>query len=173
MDRYARQRLVASVAAEFQVTADTTYQELARQLGAVWTNRAQRRVAIRFTRLPHSHITGATALLADGSYLVICAASPRWYFRLQVLLHEFAHDLLGHEHITLDRGAGLQLLVPTLLPKMARFVAGRTTFTAAEEDEAETVADELFAVLTEDRVVSESTAPGLENLRRLRETLEH
>lgn len=35
------------------------------------------------------------------------------------------------------------------------------------------MADELFAVLTEDRVVSESTAPGLENLRRLRETLEH
>lgn len=177
MDKFRRRELVESVAAEFDLSHGAGYRDLARQVGAVWSTRSGHRVAVRFARLPHSHITGATALLRDGSYLVICAESPSWFFRLHVLLHEFAHALLGHEYITLDRREGIRILFPNLLPRMAEIVAGRTQFTEREEADAETVADELLAALTENRSGPDPAQAGKlaigDDLDRLRETLEH
>jgi hypothetical protein len=174
MDKHQRRELVGSVAAQFDLSADVTYKDLARQVGTVWSNHTGHRVTVRFARLPNEHITGATAVLADGSFLVICVDSQGWHFRLQVLLHEFAHQLLGHKYITLDKRAGLSLLMPNVLPRMAEFIATRTEFSQAEEAEAETVADELLAALTENRLSAQPVPPGTsDNLSRLRETLEH
>ncbi|WP_211347040.1 hypothetical protein [Saccharothrix australiensis] len=57
-----------------------------------------------------------------------------------IILHELSHLLCGH-YRGADLPAGdLRVLVPTLDPKTIRRMLGRTTYVAAEEQEAELLA---------------------------------
>src|SRR4051812_46928637 len=148
VDREERRVWVRQVVRDADLASDACYREIARALCAVWSRRIDRKVDVRFVQLPPGGYTGATAQLTSGDLVVFCVSSPRWFFRLQVLCHEFAHFLLGHGHAELDRREGLQRLLPHLQPKVMWIIAGRTNFSRSEEAEAEGLADELLAELT-------------------------
>lgn len=174
MNRRQQRALVDEVARELDLPATATYREAGYRVCDVMGRRLGRPIDVRFAAVTNAVcLSGATALLQDGTYLVICADSPSWYHRLHVLLHEFAHGLLGHEPITLSRSEGLQRFLPHLLPRMAQIIAGRTTLTESEEREAENLADSLLERLTEHRQwqdqVEVTAAPYV---RRVAESLE-
>src|SRR5690348_1065035 len=120
MKRRQRRELVARIVAELSLAPHATYQDTARRLCEVMHDRVGRPIEVRFTTFSDVNLTGVSALLDDGTFLVICADSPRWYHRLQILLHEFAHILLGHEPVTLTSAEGLRRFAPHMLPKMAQ-----------------------------------------------------
>lgn len=172
MNRRHQRALVEELAGELDLPATATHQQVSRRVCEVMSRRLGARVEVRFTAL--THLTGATALLDDGSYVVVCANTPSWYHRLQILLHEFAHRLLGHEAATLSRAEGLRRYMPHLLPRMAHIIASRTTCGRQEERDAEELADALLERLTEPNATAEVTrAATSERVRRLAETIGH
>jgi hypothetical protein len=149
MNRRTRRAMVSQIARELDLSPVATHQEAARRVCELMGQHLGKHVEVRFAPLPDARLTGVSALLANGNYLVICADSPRWYHRLQILLHEFAHLMLGHQPVTLTKSESLRRLAPNLLPDMARYVAGRTSFNEGEEREAEELADELLEAITD------------------------
>jgi len=66
------------------------------------------------------------------------AGTTPWH-RTHITMHEVAHMLLGHGGRVSERGLG-RLLAPDVDPALVRLILGRSTYTTAEEREAETVA---------------------------------
>jgi hypothetical protein len=165
MNRRTRRALVNRVTAELRLPATATYQEAARRVCELMGQHLGKHVEVRFAPLPDARLTGVSALLDNGTYLVICADSPRWYHRLQILLHEFAHLVLGHQPVTLTKSESLRRMTPGLLPGMARYVAGRTAFDDREERAAEELADELLEAITDHRSITDAGMPG--HVRRI------
>jgi hypothetical protein len=165
MNRRTRRALVNRVIGELRLAPTATYQEAARRVCELMGQHLGKHVEVRFAPLPDARLTGVSALLANGNYLVICADSPRWYHRLQILLHEFAHLMLGHQPVTLTKSESLRRLAPNLLPDMARYVAGRTAFDDHEERAAEELADELLDAITDHRSFGDPGMPG--HVRRI------
>jgi hypothetical protein len=171
MNRRTRRAMVNHIAGELNLSRTATYQEAARRVCELMGEHLGKHVEVRFAPLPDARLTGVSALLANGNYLVICADSPRWYHRLQILLHEFAHLMLGHQPVTLTKSESLRRLAPNLLPDMARYVAGRTSFKECEERDAEELADELLEVITDQRSMAD---PGLpRHVRRMVASFAH
>nr|WP_052479081.1 ImmA/IrrE family metallo-endopeptidase [Kibdelosporangium sp. MJ126-NF4]CEL21867.1 hypothetical protein [Kibdelosporangium sp. MJ126-NF4]CTQ92647.1 hypothetical protein [Kibdelosporangium sp. MJ126-NF4] len=165
MNRRTRRALVTRVTDELRLAPGTTHQEAAWRVCELMGQHLGKHVEVRFAPLPDARLTGVSALLENGNYLVICANSPRWYHRLQILLHEFAHLLLGHQPITLAKSEGLRRLAPNVLPTRARYVAGRTAFSDHDEHAAEELADELLDAITDQRRVGDPGMPG--HVRRI------
>jgi hypothetical protein len=165
MNRRSRRVLVNRVMTELGLDGTATYQEASRRVCELMGQHLGKPVEVRFVPLPDARLTGVSALLANGTYLVICADSPRWYHRLQILLHEFAHLMLGHQPVTLTKSESLRRMAPSLLPDMARYVAGRTAFADTEECDAEELADELLAAITDHRKLQDTDMPG--HVRRI------
>jgi hypothetical protein len=163
--------MVNRIATQLNLSRTATHQEAARRVCELMGQHLGKHVEVRFAPLPDARLTGVSALLANGTYLVICADSPRWYHRLQILLHEFAHLMLGHQPVTLTKSESLRRLAPNLLPDMARYVAGRTSFNESEEREAEELADELLAVITDQRAISGPSMP--KHVRRMVASFAH
>jgi hypothetical protein len=160
MNRRTRRAMVNRIARELGLSPAATYQEAARRVCELMSEHLGKHVEVRFAPLPDARLTGVSALLANGNYLVICADSPRWYHRLQILLHEFAHLMLGHQPVTLTKSESLRRLAPNLLPDMARYVAGRTSFDEGEERDAEELADELLEAIIDQRDMTDTAMPG-------------
>lgn len=171
MNRRTRRALVSRVTGELKLSRTATYQEAARRVCELMGQHLGKHVEVRFAPLPDARLTGVSALLANGNYLVICADSPRWYHRLQILLHEFAHLMLGHQPVTLTKSESLRRLAPNVLPHMARLVAGRTSFTDTEERDAEELADELLEAITDHRRHDNDDMPG--HVRRIVASFAH
>ncbi|MBE1465273.1 hypothetical protein [Kibdelosporangium phytohabitans] len=165
MNRRARRAVVNRVVGELGLAPDATHQEAARRVCELIAHHLGKHVEVRFAPLPDARLTGVSALLENGDYLVICADSPRWYHRLQILLHEFAHLLLGHQPVTVTRSESLRRLAPNLLPDTARCVAGRTAFGDHDERDAEELADELLDAITDQRRFDDPGMPG--HVRRI------
>ncbi|MET0134994.1 MAG: hypothetical protein ABW215_15550 [Kibdelosporangium sp.] len=170
MNRRTRRALVNRVTSELKLSRTATYQEAARRVCELMGKHVGKHVEVRFAPLPDARLTGVSALLANGNYLVICADSPRWYHRLQILLHEFAHLVLGHQPVTLTKSESLRRMAPNLLPDVARLVAGRTSFTDKEERDAEELADELLEAITDQRS-EDADMPG--HVRRVVASFAH
>jgi IrrE N-terminal-like domain len=171
MNRRTRRAMVNRIAGELNLASTATHQEAARRVCELMGEHLGKHVEVRFAPLPDARLTGVSALLANGNYLVICADSPRWYHRLQILLHEFAHLMLGHQPVTLTKSESLRRLAPNLLPDMARYVAGRTSFSDREERAAEELADELLEVITDQRTMDDTRMPG--HVRRILASFAH
>ncbi|WP_157528914.1 hypothetical protein [Nocardia sp. NRRL S-836] len=174
MNRRKLRLLVDEVTRDLDLPPGATHRDASRRVCELMGERLGRPVEVRFAAITGTTcLSGATALLENGTYLVICADSPSWYHRLHVLLHEFAHALLRHEPVTLTKSEGMRKLAPNLLPRMAQIIAGRTALTDDEEREAENLADHLLERLTEHHVwadtVATDTAP---HVRRIAESLE-
>lgn len=116
-----------------QLEPGGSHRENARRVCALMRKHLDRPVRVHFGAMEDRRLTGVCALLEDGSYLIVCANSPRWYHRLQILLHEYAHLLLEHHHTTATRNS-------------------------EHEREAEELADELLDALTDRRPPGESVA---------------
>ncbi|MGP3952885.1 hypothetical protein [Streptomyces sp. 7N604] len=160
MNERERRELCDQVVGQFNLSHTATYRDACRRVGEVMSERLGARVELRFMPMRNTHLSGATARLANGTYVVYCAKSPSWYHRLGILLHELAHLLLGHQPTVLGPGEGLRHFAPHLPSKMARLVAGRTTHTRDEEREAEEFADELIERLTERQNLVEAVTPS-------------
>jgi hypothetical protein len=171
MNRRTRRAMVNRIAGELNLSRTATYQQAARRVCELMSEHLGKHVEVRFAPLPDARLTGVSALLANDTYLVICADSPRWYHRLQILLHEMAHLMLGHQPVTLTKSESLRRLAPNLLPDMARYVAGRTSFSDSEERAAEELADELLEAITDQRTVSDPGMPG--HVRRIVASFAH
>jgi hypothetical protein len=130
VNRRKLRKLVDEVARDLDLPPDATHRDASRRVCELMSERLERPVDVRFAAITNAVcLSGATALLENGTYLVICADSPSWYHRLHVLLHEFAHVLLKHQPVALGRSEGMRKLAPHLLPRMAQIIAGRTTLT--------------------------------------------
>jgi hypothetical protein len=71
---------------------------------------------------------------------IFCERGTTPWHRTHIILHEVAHMLLGHDSGQ-DGADGLaELLAPDVNPALARLVLGRSTYTTAEERDAETLA---------------------------------
>jgi hypothetical protein len=127
--RRGRRQLVDTVVAELAVPPDASHRATARRVCEVIRDRLGGRLEVCFTPMTGAGLSGLTLALADGSYLIVCADSPRWYHRLQILLHELAHIVLEHD----------------------RTPCTRSGFTDPVERDAEEFADALLAALTERR----------------------
>jgi hypothetical protein len=171
MNRRTRRVMVSRVAGKLKLSRKATYQEASRRVCELMGEYLGKHVEVRFAPLPDARLTGVSALLANGTYLVICADSPRWYHRLQILLHEFAHLLLGHQPVTLTKAQSLRRLAPNLLPDMATYVAGRTSFTDNDERAAEELADELLEAITDQRSMDDTGMPR--HVRRVAASFAH
>jgi hypothetical protein len=171
MNRRTRRAMVSRIAAELNLSKTATHQEAARRVCELMGRHLGKHVEVRFAPLPDARLTGVSALLSNGNYLVICADSPRWYHRLQILLHEFAHLMLGHQPVTLTKSESLRRLAPNLLPDMARYVAGRTAFNERDERDAEELADELLDALTDQRALADPAMP--KHVRRMVASFAH
>lgn len=174
MNRRKLRKLVDEVARDLDLPPDATHRDASRRVCELMSERLGRPVDVRFAAITNAVcLSGATALLENGTYLVICADSPSWYHRLHVLLHEFAHVLLEHQPVALSRSEGMRKLAPHLLPRMAQIIAGRTVLTEDEEREAENLADHLLERLTEHRVWADTAATEEPpHVRRVAESLE-
>jgi hypothetical protein len=62
-----------------------------------------------------------------------------WH-QTHITLHEVAHMLLGHGGGNGNEGDLARLLAPDVSPSLARLVLGRSSYTSAEERNAETLA---------------------------------
>jgi hypothetical protein len=113
------------------VPPDASHRAAAHRVCEVIRDRLGGRLEVCFAPMADGGLSGLTLALADGSYLVVCADSPRWFHRLHILLHELAHVVLDHER--------------------TRIPCARTGFTDPREREAEEFADALLAALTERR----------------------
>jgi hypothetical protein len=171
MNRRTRRAMVTQIASELNLSRTATYQEASRRVCELMGQHLGKHVDVRFAPLPDARLTGVSALLSNGNYLVICADSPRWYHRLQILLHEFAHLMLGHQPVTLSKSESLRRLAPNLLPDMASYVAGRTTFNDTEERAAEELADELLEAITDSRSMDDAGMP--KHVRRIVASFAH
>ncbi|MET8679591.1 hypothetical protein ABZW18_18965 [Streptomyces sp. NPDC004647] len=160
MDERERRELCDQVVGQFNLSHTATYRDACRRVGEVMSERLGARVEIRFVVLRNTRLSGGTARLANGTYVVCCAKSQSWYHRLGILLHELAHLLLGHQPTALGPGKGVRHFAPHLPSKMARLVAERTTHTQYEEREAEEFADDLIGRLTEQQNLVEAVTPS-------------
>ncbi len=169
----AHEELCARTSERLALDPSTTYREACRRTGELMGEILRAPVMVRFTSMNGAPFSGATVRLADGSYVVYCAASRSWYHRLGILLHELAHVLLGHEPASLE-GVRRQFL-PHLPGKMARIVAARGAHTGEQEQEAEELADLLLARLTESpgRPAGALPPQAPARLRRIAEELSH
>jgi hypothetical protein len=66
------------------------------------------------------------------------AGTTPWH-QMHITMHEVAHMLLGHDGTGGASGLG-RLLAPDIDPALVRLILGRSAYTTAEEQEAETVA---------------------------------
>jgi hypothetical protein len=164
MDQSERDDLARRIIEKFDLPPTATYQDTCRRVGEVLSEFLQANVELRFVHMRSTGLSGATALLRDGTYVVYCVRSRSWYHRLGILLHELAHVFLGHDPVTLEPGAGLRQFAPNLPGRMARIIAGRTSHAQHEEREAEELADDLLERLTaeprgNDEMLSSEVAP--------------
>ena len=87
MNRRKLRRLVDEVARDLDLPPDATHRDASRRVCELMSERLERPVDVRFAAITNAVcLSGATALLENGTYLVICADSPSWYHRLHVLL---------------------------------------------------------------------------------------
>ncbi|AHH97911.1 hypothetical protein GCM10010174_29430 [Kutzneria viridogrisea] len=120
-----RSRVIADLLADLDVRPGTSHRAIALRVCQVMRDRLGAPLEVRFVPMADTRLSGVTTALADGSYLVVCADSPRWYHRLHVLVHELAHVVLGHDWISFSRSG----------------------FTDPQEREAEEFADAVLAEL--------------------------
>ncbi|MFF0204660.1 hypothetical protein [Streptomyces sp. NPDC005017] len=160
MDRREMERLCDRVVDGMDVPQDTGYRAMCQKLGQTMSEVLGASVEVRFFTGRGTPLTGATARRADGTYLVFCVKTRSWYHRLGILLHEFAHILLGHEPVDVGGEDTVRRLAPSLPRNMARVIARRTTHSVAEEAGAEELADLLIERLTERRTAHGPGLPG-------------
>lgn len=151
VDQRDRSELCDRLIEQFNLPSTATYRDACRRVGEVLSDHLEAAVELRFVQMRSTGLSGATALQHDGTYVVYCVKSRSWYHRLGILLHEFAHLVLGHQPVTLRSGEGLRSFMPHMPGKMARIIAGRTNHTEDEEREAEEFADTLLERLTAGR----------------------
>jgi hypothetical protein len=171
VNRQQRAAIARGVERELDLAPGTTHKEVCRQVGALMSRRLGSPVELRFGHLGAHTVSGLTARRADGSYLVLCARSPSWYHRLQIVLHELAHLLLEHQVVSLSSSAGLRRFAPSMLPRMAKIISGRSDLTEREELDAEQLADELLERLTEHKLAVRPVVDMTAHLGRVADTL--
>lgn len=174
MDRHARAKLVDEVERDLGLPRTATYQDACRRVCEVISRRLKHPVELQFVTLRNPRISGATALRVDGTYVIYVAESPFWYHRLQILLHEFAHLLLGHNPVPLSTSEGLRRFLPHLPAKLGDILATRAGLCRGDELDAEDLADDLLGRLTERLQLIDGALPDVpEHVRRLADTLDH
>jgi hypothetical protein len=149
VNRRERNRLCERVVGQLSLPAAATHRDACHRVGELMSELLDARVELRFIVMRNTCLSGATARCPDGGYLVYCATSRSWYHRLGILLHEYAHLLLGHQPTALNAPEGLRRFAPHVPDRMAHLLLGRTIHTEDEEREAEELADELLERLTE------------------------
>jgi hypothetical protein len=174
MDQRSRTKLVDDIERELALPRAVSYQDTCRKVCEALARRVEKPIELQFVSLSNASISGATALRADGTYAIFIAASPFWYHRLQILLHEFAHHLLGHDPVPVSTSEGLRRLLPHLPERLGDILATRSGLCHAEEHDAEQLADELFERLTArtgELDAALPSAPG--HVQRVADALDH
>jgi len=82
---------------------------------------------------------GMWVATADADLIVYECRTSRPH-QEHIVVHELAHLLCGHPATPADGREALQLLMPDLDPAVVERMLGRTSYSAAEEQEAELVA---------------------------------
>ncbi|MET8679594.1 hypothetical protein ABZW18_18980 [Streptomyces sp. NPDC004647] len=149
MDRHELDELCEQMLDRFSLPRAATYKDACRRVCEVMSELLSASVEVKFIRMRSGGLSGATVRLHDGSYAVLCASSRSWYHRLGILLHEFAHVLLGHEGVGQAHLESLRRFAPHLPSRMSEIIASRTTHAEKQELEAEEFADRLLYSLTE------------------------
>ena len=174
MDQRDLNKLCDRMVRQFALPRTASYRDACHRVGEVLSELMDAQVELKFAAIRHAHLSGATALRADGTYVIYCAKTRSWYHRLVILLHEFAHLVLGHRPVTLNTREGMSYFAPNLPRNMARIIARRTVHSEEEERQAEEMADKLLERLTEqdvaDEFASQVTAP---HVLRIAEGLAH
>lgn len=149
MNEHECRELCERMVEQFALPETATYKDACRRVGEVMSELLGATVELRFISMRGTRLSGATALRADGTYVVYCARSRSWYHRLGILLHELAHVLLGHRPVALAPAEPARHFAPHLPGKMARIIARRTAHGEGEERQAEEFADLLLERLTD------------------------
>ncbi|GGM79509.1 hypothetical protein GCM10012275_57680 [Longimycelium tulufanense] len=173
MSRRQQRKLIAQATRDLEdlLTPGSTYRDVCEAVRTLMERYMQRPVLVDYATL--QDITGVTALLADGRCVVVVAAFDRWSQRLLVLLHEFAHYLLGHMPAAVDPQDTPHQIAPHLSPRLVQILASRSACVEeSDEHAAEQLADELFE-RTERRLEQEpeDEPPVSDSLARVAESL--
>lgn len=104
----------------------------------------------------HSGDSGVLGLwvATDHADLICYEATTTPPHQEHIILHELGHLLCNHYPAQLSATEHVRMLMPSLDPAMVQRILGRTTYGAAEEQEAE-----LFATLILKRA-KRAAAPG-------------
>jgi hypothetical protein len=79
-------------------------------------------------------------LATDSADLFFYEAGTAWPHQEHIILHELSHLLCGHYREDSTAADNLRELIPHLDPKTVRMMLERTSYMAAEEQEAELLA---------------------------------
>ncbi|MEU1312682.1 toxin [Streptomyces cinnamoneus] len=110
---------------------------------------ADRNRPIRLLELPMGAESPCGMWLAtDVADIIVVEANTSRLHRDHIIAHELAHMLCGHRDSTGPDPTGLAYLFPNLDPQRVREMLGRTSYSNAEEQEAETVASLLLERVT-------------------------
>jgi hypothetical protein len=125
------------------------------------------RLAIRRNRMIFLHPFASGPGIPCGMWLGTARADHIFYeqatspwHQTHITLHEVAHMLLGHSGGKGNGGDLARLLAPDVSPSLARLVLGRSTYTSAEERNAETVASLILGQASDSPPPLPAKAPG-------------
>jgi hypothetical protein len=130
----------------------------------------------RIELFPHDHVPGA----ACGMWLRLAEVDVIVYARTaqlheeHIILHEVGHMLCDHRGTARGGDDVLRLLMPDLDPMTVRAILGRTSYSDAEEQEAELIATLILERVADRRPEAGAPrAPGLAGeLHRLHSAFE-
>ncbi|MEV6671988.1 toxin [Streptomyces sp. NPDC051162] len=87
-------------------------------------------------------------LATDEADFILVEANTSRLHRDHIIAHELAHMLCGHRDSTGPDPTGFAHLLPNLDHQRVREILGRTSYSSAEEQEAETVASLILERVT-------------------------
>lgn len=87
---------------------------------------------------------GLWVATAEGDWIFVERGTSPLH-RQHIVLHELAHMICGHAAVELPAGDAVTRLLPDLSPTMVRSVLGRTSYSSADEREAELLASLILA----------------------------
>ena len=123
----------------------------------------------------HDHELGPCGVwlaLPDADFIFYTATTSAVH-REHIVLHELGHVLSGHISSETPDEALLRRLMPRVDPAVVRFVLARTTYSAAEELEAEVMASTISELARRPRLPQLGGVPESQPaLRRLQSMLD-
>lgn len=135
MPGISRKRRCAVIARGLAIPRPFDLDQFLAQLAA----RRNRRIVLRPFAPGPGTPCGLWIATADADYVFHAAGTTPWH-QTHIKMHEIAHMLLGHGCGTGAWQSLAGVLAPDVDPAMVRLILGRTSYSTAEERDAETLA---------------------------------